>query len=65
MSLSADCTSNRSIGMGINLTAASVVIMYVLGSLFFFGFLLNTSSKGLIKILILTMTAKLRIELTG
>ena len=53
-----------SIGMGINLTAASVVIMYVLQSLSSY-FSVHTSSEGLIRTLILTMTDKLRIELTG
>ena len=64
MSFSANGTSHLSIGMGINLTAASVVIMYVLRSLYSY-FSAHTSSEGLIKTSILTMTAKLRIELTG
>jgi hypothetical protein len=65
MSLSVYGTSHlSSIGMGINLTAASVVIMYGLQSLYS-SFSAHTSSEGLIRTLILTMTAKLRIEHTG
>ena len=44
MSFSADGTSHFSIGMGINLTAASVVIMYVL-QVFLFAFLLTLCLK--------------------